>query len=173
MNKNRNWIIRPALNGDVHLVVEGIRMLIAELKEKRNTTLPSTAGDVFHKIINKTIPGTVLIAETTNPEKFVGCVTVSVQEAIHKGGPYALIQELWVQPTYRSLSIGAQLILSVEQFCLEHDIEHIEVCLPNISFTRFNQTHKFYQNAGFNDYGPYMWKRIKSFYIDSTINETE
>lgn len=154
-----DWIVRLAIHTDEHEVIEAIRSLCAELRAKPDVKVPETASDVFQRIISNMIPGAVFIAETTDGN-LIGCATVSVQEVIFRGGPYALIQELWVHPSYRSLSVGAELVRSVEEFCREHSLKRLEVCLPHESFVTFNKTHKFYGRVGFVDNGPYMAKMI-------------
>ncbi|MBD3921698.1 GNAT family N-acetyltransferase [Paenibacillus sp. PR3] len=153
------WIVRPAVKTDEHEVLEAIRSLCAELREKPDVKLPASASDVFQRIINNTITGAVFIAETTEGN-LVGCATVSVQEVIFRGGPYALIQELWVHPSYRSLSVGAALVRSVEGYCRKHSLKRLEVCLPDESFVTFDKTLKFYGRVGFAENGPYMAKVV-------------
>jgi branched-chain amino acid aminotransferase len=154
-----DWIVRPARNTDEQEVIEAIRSLCAELRGKRDVKLPATAAEVFQRIISNTIPGAVFIAETTDGI-LIGCATVSIQEVIFRGGPYALIQELWVHPSHRSLSVGAALVRSVEEFCRVRSLKRLEVCLPHESFVTFNKTHKFYGRVGFADNGPYMAKMV-------------
>ncbi|WP_042162136.1 GNAT family N-acetyltransferase [Paenibacillus gorillae] len=157
-----DWMVRPACKTDEHNVIEAIRFLCAELRAKPDLKLPLTASDVFQRIVYNTSIGAVFIAETTEGN-LIGCITVSVQEVIFRGGPYALIQELWVHPEYRSLSVGATLVCSVEEFCRKHSLKRLEVCLPNESFVAFNKTHKFYGSVGFTDNGPYMAKMVSEY----------
>ncbi|MFC5471887.1 GNAT family N-acetyltransferase [Cohnella suwonensis] len=154
-----DWIVRSAIHTDETNVIEAIRSLCAELRAKPDVRLPLSASKVFQRIINNTIPGAVIVAETNNGD-LIGCATVSVQEVIFRGGPYALIQELWVHPSYRNHSVGAALISSVEEFCRKHSLKRLEVCLPHESFVTFNKTLKFYGRVGFTENGPYMAKTI-------------
>jgi branched-chain amino acid aminotransferase len=153
-----DWIVRPARHTDEHKVIEAIRSLCTELRGK-DVKLPEIAADVFQRIISNTIPGAVFIAETTDGN-LIGCATVFIQEVIFRGGSYALIQELWVHPSHRSLSVGAALVRSVEEFCREQSLKRLEVCLPHESFVNFNKTQKFYGRIGFADNGPYMAKMV-------------
>lgn len=154
-----DWIVRSAIHTDQDQVLDAIRSLCAELRAKSDVELPATAGDVFHRIVSNTIPGAVFVAETTD-RNIIGCVTVSVQEVIFRGGPYALIQELWVHPPYRSRSVGAALVRSVYEFCIAHSLRRLEVCLPEPNFATFDKTHRFYEGVGFFDSGPYMAKSV-------------
>lgn len=135
-------LVRSANINDEIKVLEAIRLFVEELRAKPNINLPENAKNVFRRIVNGVIPGTVLVAETTDSE-IIGCATVSIQEVIYKGGEYALLQELWVHPSYRSHSVGNSLICAVENFCRESSIRRLEVCLPDESFNSFDKLINF------------------------------
>ncbi|AST91926.1 MULTISPECIES: GNAT family N-acetyltransferase [Sutcliffiella] len=155
-----DWKVRTANMNDEAQVLEAIRLFVEELRGKHDIPLPENAKNVFRRIINSVIPGTVLVAETEDNE-IIGCATVSIQEVIYKGGAYALLQELWVQPSYRSLLVGNSLISAVENYCRDSTIKRLEVCLPDKSFHAFDSTYNFYQRNRFIDNGPYMAKKIE------------
>ncbi|GAA0339505.1 hypothetical protein GCM10008967_32300 [Bacillus carboniphilus] len=154
------WLVRTAKSTDETQVLELIRLFVAEFRGKPDVQLPKSAVAVFHKLVSQSIPGTVLVAETAEG-KVIGCATISVQEVIYKGGPYALLQELWVHPSYRSQSVGNRLIRAVEEYCQEQSIKRLEVCLPEESFITFNKTQNFYLRQGFEGVGPYMAKKVE------------
>jgi branched-chain amino acid aminotransferase len=87
-------------------------------------------------------------------------ITLTTQEAIHIGGTYGLIQELWVHPAHRNQNIGENLIKALEIYCLQQRISRIEVGLPTYDFHSFSSTYHFYQKSGFMDSGPRMQKMI-------------
>lgn len=153
-------LVRSANKNDEVKVLEAIRLFVEELRGKHNIKLPENAKNVFRRIVNGVIPGTVLVAETSDGE-IIGCATVSIQEVIYKGGKYATLQELWVHPSYRSHSVGNSLVCAVENFCRESSIRRLEVCLPDESFQSFDKTYKFYQRNEFIDNGPYMAKKVE------------
>lgn len=155
-----SWLVRPANSTDETQVLELVRLFVAEFRGKPDVQLPESAATVFHKLVSQSIPGTVLVAETSDG-KVIGCATISVQEVIYKGGPYALLQELWVHPSYRSQSVGDRLIRAVEKYCRDQSIKRLEVCLPEESFITFNKTQSFYVRQGFEGIGPYMAKKVE------------
>ncbi|MED4015202.1 GNAT family N-acetyltransferase [Sutcliffiella cohnii] len=155
-----DWKVRTANMNDEAQVLEAIRLFVEELSGKPDNKLPENAKNVFRRIVNSVIPGTVLVAETEDNE-IIGCATVSIQEVIYKGGAYALLQELWVHPSYRSLSVGNSLISAVENYCRDSAIKRLEVCLPDKSFHTFDKTYNFYQRNRFFDNGPYMAKKVE------------
>ncbi|MDR1201670.1 MAG: GNAT family N-acetyltransferase [Tannerellaceae bacterium] len=156
---NQKWQIRIAELSDTDQIMEAVRLLVAELRNVPKTTLPLSSNDVVDRLIAKSIPGAIFIAETIGDKKScVGIITISVQEAIHVGGQYALIQELWVHPNYRNFAIGTQLMDIVKKFCGEHNLNNLEVCLPKKDFEKFRDTYNFYKKMGFKELGPRMRK---------------
>ncbi|TPG68275.1 GNAT family N-acetyltransferase [Brevibacillus laterosporus] len=159
--KNSEWIVRSANENDVEQVLRAICSLLTELRGDSEAPLPSSAQNVVHHLIDPTTQGAIFLAETATPERTcIGCITLSVQEAIHLGGRYALIQELWVHPEFRSAAIGAALVLAVEEYCRENNLKSLEVCLPKRNFITFEKTIGFYQKVGFNELGPRMRKGV-------------
>lgn len=161
MNTKQRWEIRSATMSDINQIVTMVQLLVAELRGVSKIKLPSTSKDVVANVINGNIPGAIFIAEAMeSEERYIGIITISVQNAIHVGGRYALIQELWVHPDYRNYKIGDQLIKAVESYCQEHDFNNIEVCLPKKEYEKFENTHYFYTKTGFIEIGPRMKKGV-------------
>lgn len=162
MKNNEHWIIRSAHQEDCHNVLQGISYLLAELRHVDEVALPVESAQAYQNIIDHPDQGAIWIAETPNSlSSIAGLITVCIVNSIHVGGEYALIQELWVHPDFRSSGIGEQLIKHVEQYCEEKDIVNIEVCIPKRSFVNFNKTHLFYMNNGFEELGPRLKKRVE------------
>ncbi|MCC5637007.1 GNAT family N-acetyltransferase [Nostoc sp. CHAB 5844] len=154
--------IRPAQLTDVSALVLSISSLIAELRGVSEIQLPTESTEVCQRIIQGHSSGAIFIAHLEQEDhSILGLITLTVQEAIHVGGTYGLIQELWVHPAYRNQTIGENLIRSVEMYCRQQGLSQIEVGLPNFSFHNFSSTHHFYQKSGFLDSGSRMRKMLK------------
>jgi branched-chain amino acid aminotransferase len=157
--RDMGFRITTALPEDVPDIVEAVRCLLEELRGTA-TVLPDGASDVCRRIVEKDSAGVVFVARSFEEGALVGVVTVSVQEAIHHGGPYALIQDLWVRPDRRSDRIGSTLIEAVETYCHGHWLTAVEVCLPKHSFPNLARTHRFYLACGFKEVGPRLRKEV-------------
>lgn len=158
---NGHFKVRPALREDIPAVLDGIRSLLEELRGVPGIQLPQGATHVCERIIDGRSRGAIYVAAPTGGSgRLIGVLSLNVLEAIHFGGPYALIQDLWVAPEHRSDGVGAALIIAAEGYCREHKLANMEVCLPSHRFPRLPRTHHFYQTCGFVELGPRMRKEV-------------
>lgn len=154
--------IRPAQLTDIPALVVGISSLVAELRGVPEFQLPAEAKEVCQRLIEGHSPGAIFVANSQGEShSILGLITLTVQEAIHIGGAYGLIQELWVHPAHRNQTIGENLIQAVEIYCRQQRLPRIEVGLPTYDFHRFSSTYHFYQKSGFLDFGPRLQKMIR------------
>lgn len=75
----------------------------------------------------------------------VGVPGVGWQSAMHVPGPYALIQELWVHPSWRSRAIGSNLFVALFELAGERRISRIEVGLPRERLAGIDASETFYR----------------------------
>jgi branched-chain amino acid aminotransferase len=155
MTMHGSHSISPARAEDAALIVEAVRRLIEELTAKP-AILPATAADACGRIIAGTAPGMIFLARSAEKHFLSGVIAASLQEAIHQGGAFAVIQELWVDPQFRSDGIGAALVEAVKTHCWTAGIAAIEVGLPRYTFTDLERTRAFYLRCGFNELGSRM-----------------
>lgn len=153
--------VREARSQDVARVIAGVESLLAELRGMPDTALPSGAEDVCRRTVGGRLPGAIFVAESSSDkDRLAGLVSLTVQESIHAGGPYALIQDLWVHQSDRSNGVGAALIQAVESYCRKHQLTNLEVCLPKYHFSNLPGTSAFYTACGFSEVGPRMRKEV-------------
>jgi len=153
--------IRPARPNDTSGILRAISALVSELRGAPFET-PPTAESLCHKIIAGDTTGAIFVGTPErDDERIVGLLGLSVQEALHLGGRYALIQELWVQPDYRSSGLGASLIDACVSHCRDRDLRNLEVGLPQSRFSNFSRTQSFYESCGFIGLGPRMRREIQ------------
>jgi GNAT superfamily N-acetyltransferase len=148
--------VRLAAEGDVPAIASGLEQLLVELSgggpplaelERASRELARDRG-----------MGALLVADGGGEDGIVGVLAASWQHAIHVPGRYGTIQDLWVDPGWRSRAIGHGL---VEAFCAlarEEGAARIEVGLPRESFERIGATEAFYRANGFEHLGP-RWRR--------------
>ena len=154
--------VRPARLEDVTQIIAAIGALLGELRGTTDTSLPTGAEITCARIIDGRAIGAIFVAYLPAEQaSLIGVIALTIQEAIHVGGPYVLIQDLLVHPHYRSHRVGAGLIGAAETYCRERKLTNLEVCLPRHHFPNLPRTYHFYESCGFAEIGPRMRKEIQ------------
>ncbi|WP_299588365.1 GNAT family N-acetyltransferase [uncultured Microbulbifer sp.] len=79
----------------------------------------------------------------------IGVITISRSAAIYAGGYYGVIEEFYVEPEYRSQSIGKTLLKKAIQFSREQGWPRLEVSTPEKK--KWQRIIDFYYREGFSD----------------------
>ncbi|HEX3391599.1 MAG TPA: GNAT family N-acetyltransferase [Solirubrobacteraceae bacterium] len=141
--------IREAAHEDVPAVVEGLTELLVEIGGS-----PAPAEqleEAARELIDDPDAGCILVAVVQG--RIVGVLGVSWQSAIRIPGPYGLIQELWVTPTFRHLEIGTHLLNELAEVALERGVARLEVGLPSERYRHLAATASFYETNLFKGIG--------------------
>jgi len=144
--------IRPATNADAGAVAAAVERLLVELGGRKPQRAELDA-EVQAALADPGI-GALLVAEGEG--EIVGVLSASWQRALHVPGRYATIQDLWVDPDWRSRRVGAALVDELVALCGEQGVARIEVGLPRESFDAIRATEAFYVGNGFEQLGPRM-----------------
>ncbi len=146
------WRVRLAGAGDLAGVVAAVAELLGEL----GATAPDGEGmrDAARALLADERAGAVLVAEAGGA--LVGVLVASWQTAIHVPGRYGLIQDLWVRPDWRGVSVGGAMVRALCELAGERGIARIEVGLPRAGFPALAATEAFYRANGFAALGPRM-----------------
>lgn len=151
------WRVRAAVEQDIAAVAGAVAELLVELGGKPHA--PAAMQAATRALIDDRDAGAVLVADLDG--ELVGVLAASWQTAIHIPGPYALIQDLWVHPAWRSREIGGELVRALCELASDRQITRVEVGLPRASFAGLSATEAFYLGNGFALLGPRM-RRIAS-----------
>lgn len=143
------WQVRAAGEQDVVAVSSAVADLLVELGG--TPPAPQEMQAAARALIEDRDAGAVLVAELDGA--LVGVIAASWQTAIHIPGRYALIQDLWVHPAWRSREIGGDLVGALCELASERQIARIEVGLPRESFAGLDATEAFYVRNGFTPLG--------------------
>jgi GNAT superfamily N-acetyltransferase len=147
------WTINVATPRDVGGAARGVARLLEELG-----AAPSPIGpmeDAARAVVHDPSLGSLLVA--TADDAVVGLLGTSWRTAIHRGGRYAVIEELWVDPTWRGHAVGRDLVRTlVDEVLPRERIDCVEVGLPRPSFRGLEATTGFYLACGFAPVGPRM-----------------
>jgi branched-chain amino acid aminotransferase len=148
--------VRAATREDLPAVVAAVGELLAELGSKP----PSTPEmlQTAQALLEDPRLGALLVAESggENFVPIVGVLSASYQLALHVPGRYALIQDLWVHPSWRSRAVGRELLAALFELAREQGMARAEVGLPRESFAAIDATEAFYLHNGFEHLGPRM-----------------
>lgn len=147
------WTVGLATPCDVPGVAHGVARLLEEL----GAAPPSTERmeDAARVVVHDPSVGSLLIA--TADDAVVGLLGSSWRTAVHRCGRYAVIEELWVDPAWRSLAVGRSLVEALVDGVLPREgIECVEVGLPRPTFPTIEATAAFYRSCGFSPVGPRM-----------------
>lgn len=150
--------VRSARAGDAGAVADAVAALLEELGGRRPVRAELEA-EVAALLADERV-GELLVAEEDGA--IVGVLAASWQRAIHVPGPYATIQDLWVEREWRSRGIGAELVAALAARARERGVARLEVGLPREDFPALEQTEAFYRGAGFEHLGPRMRLHLDS-----------
>jgi GNAT superfamily N-acetyltransferase len=146
------WTIRPARATDVRGVAEAVGGLLDELGGRRPS--PAALEAEAAVLVRDPALGALLVAEAGGA--IVGVLAASYLRAMHVPGAYSVIQDLWVDPPWRSRRVGAGLIAAIEGIARDGGMSRLEVGLPKESFAAIAATEGFYRRNGFDPLGPRM-----------------
>jgi len=147
-----NARIRPASGEDAAAVAAAVEALLIELGGERPST--SALEEGARKLAEDPALGVLLVAECDGA--IVGVLAASWQYAVHVPGRYGTIQDLWVDPEWRSRALGRELILALVRQAIGLGVPRLEVGLPQESFAQLAATERFYRDNDFTQLGPRM-----------------
>jgi GNAT superfamily N-acetyltransferase len=147
--------VRAATHEDLPAVVAAVGDLLTELGSE-----PPRASEMLENgqaLLEDPRLGALLVAEADGENVgIVGVLIASYQLALHVPGRYALIQDLWVHPSWRSRSVGRELLAALFERARRQGMARAEVGLPREGFEGILATEGFYVRNGFEHLGPRM-----------------
>lgn len=148
--------IAVATAGDVARVAAAVAALLRELGAEP----PPAEGmeRAVRTLVDDPALGVVLLATDprSDDDALVGVLSASWPTAIHVPGRYGLIQDLWVDPAWRSRAVGWRLVRAFAEQARAAGIGQIEVGLPRARFAGLPATEAFYRRNGFEIVGARM-----------------
>ncbi|MBK5218751.1 MAG: GNAT family N-acetyltransferase [Thermoleophilia bacterium] len=152
-----DWLIRGAGPGDVAAAAAAVEALLSELGGGRPPR-PALEAEA-RALVDDPSQGQVLVAEAGG--EIVGVLAASWLRAIHVPGRYVVVEDLWVEPAWRSAGVGAALIEALAALAREQGAARLEVGLPRESFAAIAKTEAFYSANGFEHLGPRMRRLLE------------
>ncbi len=150
-----SWCVRLAADHDVPAVAAAVGELLLEL----GGTPPAVPAmeAAARELVDDRSAGALLVAEG---DAIVGVLGASWQSAIHIPGSYALIQDLWVHPSWRGSGVGGGLLAALFDLAREQGVPRVEVGLPGDRFAGLAATEAFYLAHGFAPLGERMRRSL-------------
>ena len=137
--------VRLAISADRDAAVELVRSLLTELGAA--PPLAAEYAPTYDRIISDETVGFIAIGE--HDGRIVSVCTVSYLDALRTLGSYAIIQEMFVEPEYRSTGMGMEVL----KFALDHAVANgcqtVELGTPY----QGDRQIQFYERAGFTKVG--------------------
>jgi GNAT superfamily N-acetyltransferase len=152
-----DWVVRIAGEGDAEALAAGVGRLLTELGA--GSPPPDLLCASAARLLGDPDAGVALVAEAEG--RLVGLLAASLQEAIHIPGRYAIVQDLWVEPAWRSRLVGAGLIDAFLDVASARGVKSVEVGLPKARFLGLEATENFYRTNGFALVGSRMRRTLK------------
>jgi para-aminobenzoate synthetase len=152
------WEVREATEADVGAVAAAVGELLVELSGGGPAAVDLETATL--ELVRDRGMGALLVAEAGGEDGIVGVLAASWQHAIHVPGRYGTIQDLWVDPEWRSRAVGHDLVEALCALAREEGAKRIEVGLPREDFGRIAATEAFYRANGFEHLGPRMRRKL-------------
>ena len=119
------------------------------LSELDNTSVDET---LYNQSIDKFFEDSKSVVYLAKYEgEYIGVITAIESIAIYSQGNYGVIQELFVLPTARSLSVGEHLIEAMKKHAITANWSRLEVTTP--APEDWPRTIAFYTRQGFEQIG--------------------
>jgi ribosomal protein S18 acetylase RimI-like enzyme len=137
--------VRLAERGDSNEVQRLVSALLVELGGK--ALEPRTAAAVYDELISRPELGFVVLGVHEGAARAV--CTVSWVHALRSGGPYAIVQEMYVEPALRSSGIGKRVLEHAAGLVRARGAPFVELGTPYEGKRQI----EFYRRAGFASVG--------------------
>ena len=144
---------RLALPDDRNAVVLLVGSLLVELGG--TPPPPDALAPVYDRLIAGGAAGFVAVGE--NASNIVAVCTVSYLDAMRTRGRYAIIQEMFVEPEYRSTGVGMDVLKFALDYAVANGCQTVELGTPYHGERQI----QFYRRAGFTEVGARLrWRAL-------------
>jgi GNAT superfamily N-acetyltransferase len=146
-------IVSPAAEQDLPIVFTLVRALLAELGDEGDEFAAIDAAKLLSEASDSLRSGRFLALlgrdESGAP---IGVLTLSVSFAMYAGGEYGVIDEMYVEPSFRSRGVGRRLVEEALGIARERRWFRLDVTAPEAA--RHRRAVEFYEKLGFEFTGP-------------------
>ena len=151
-------LIRKATLEDENIIGCALSRMLDEIRDTNTNPIIEGWETAFKTIVTNDSLGVILIAEYK--DTFLGFISASFHYALHTGGIYANLEELWTDPAYRSYFAGIHLMTAIEEYVAEHGIRRIDLGAASYDYSKHESLYTFYERMGYKNIGPRYKKTI-------------
>ncbi len=154
MDGNSLIDVKIATRADRDAVLDPVGNLLTEMG---GTPPPvEVIGPVFDRFAVEPDEGFVVLGESDG--RAIAVCTVSLLEAMRTRGRYAIVQEMVVEPEWRSTGVGMEVLKFALDYTTANGCQTVELGTPY----RGERQTEFYQRAGFSEVGARLRWRVSS-----------
>ncbi|WP_375784947.1 GNAT family N-acetyltransferase [Bradyrhizobium sp. Pha-3] len=152
--------VRLARFQDRDTIAKCVQALLTELGGPGPQFELQVAAGVAGQMATDSRLGFALIMENVPAAEVIGIAVVSQVSAVRASGHYGVLQELWVDPRYRSAQHGRWLLAAVDREARARGWPMIEVSLPLAGHPGAERLVAFYESMGFTPAGERRRRRL-------------
>ncbi len=142
--------IKKVKSNDFKKLVELIKKLLVELGDEASEIEKINEKKIIAELKKSSTKHHAYFAVDEN--EVIGIITIAVIYAVYAGGDIGVINEMYVNPDYRSKGIGKLLVDKAKELAKEKGWQRIDVTAPTEH--KWVRTVKFYEKQGFKFTGP-------------------
>jgi GNAT superfamily N-acetyltransferase len=143
--------IIKADSGQTKTVLQLVKKLLSELEDQPNEFVGLDEEKIIREMATVGERYTAFLAKNAE-EEWIGVVTVMEAFAIYANGSYGIIDEMYVEPAYRSQGVGRRLIDAVKKLGQQRGWLRLDVTAPPEK--KWQRSVRFYESHGFVFTGP-------------------
>jgi GNAT superfamily N-acetyltransferase len=155
-----SFTVRQAGLEDFPIVLTFVGALLNELGEEGDET-GTLSADHLYQLSQSVGDGHITFLAETLRGSPIGLLTLAECFAFYNNGHYGVINEMFVEPQYRSVRVGSALIDKAISHGLARGWRRIDVTAPESE--RWSRTRRFYESQGFAFTGPKLKLSLSPF----------
>ena len=142
--------IKKATPSDAQVIATFAKALTDEIIEKtgaQHFNVDITATTNLCRNLMEQDKYTVLLAVDSESNISFGFAALCESHALYAEGTFGIVQEFYIQPNFRSKSIGSTLLKGAIEHAKSLGWKRLELCTPPLP--EFERTINFYEENGF------------------------
>lgn len=137
-------LVERATHKDIDSIIFLLKELYSELGEE-SESINYLNEEFLNHILNS--EQTEIFLAKTSDHTLTGVLTLTESQSIYAGGTYALLDEMYIKPEFRSSGIGSSLIAKIKEMGKQRNWKRIDVTAPTEE--RWKGASNFYEKCGF------------------------
>ena len=137
-------LVERATHKDIDSIIFLLKELYLELGEE-SESVNFLNEEFLNRILNS--EQTEIFLAKTMDHELTGVLTLTESQSIYAGGTYALLDEMYIKPEFRSSGIGTSFIDKIKELGKKRNWKRIDVTVPTEE--RWKRSITFYEKCSF------------------------